>query len=500
MRYRFLPFAAGAIASIVALTAPCHDAHACGGGTLYPTEAQAISGAVDGHRIVLSLSTTQTVLWDQITYKGDPKDFAWVMPVPAGSSLELASDAWLEALDTVTATRISGPALDCPEEEQGGCFGSVAGGETGGEPGSRSFGSKQAGSDVEILDHRAVGPYDTVTIKSETPGAISQWLTDNGYKIPAAVQPILDDYAGKGMNFIALRLRPDDGGVTHMRSVRVTMPGGITTFPMRMLSVGAKEKVALELIVLSEGRVEVSGFPSVELNLKGLVWDFEAETSNYATLRANALSVAGDNAWLTTYARRGALLSPRTFDGLSAWDGEPRASVADLYFEVRVVNGELDPGCSLDPSLGSSSAKVVDVCAKDPLCPAPAAGELDARTFGCGNLKDLSVALTGLHPKDVWVSRFEANLPREALNADLTFNPRMTQDPVENEFTAPKANNIPDECTLAGAAIPGKPSSPAQPTSPRGRMTIVLTALAAAAIVLRRARRLGPALAPLRAA
>jgi hypothetical protein len=499
MRYRFLPFAAGAIASIVALIAPSHDAHACGGGTLYPTDNETISGAVDGHRIVLSLSTTQTVLWDQITYKGNPKDFAWVMPVPAGSSLALASDAWLSALDATTATRISGPLLDCPEEEHGGgCLGAVAASDSG--SGSRSLGgSKQAGSDVAVLDQRAVGPYDTVTIKSETPGAISQWLTDNGYKIPAAVQPILDDYAGKGMNFIALRLRPDDGGVTHMRSVRVTMPGGITTFPMRMLSVGAKEKVALEVIVLSEGRVEVSGFPSVDLDLKGLVWDFEAGTSNYATLRANAQSAAGDNAWLTTYARRGALLWPRTFDGLSAWDGESTPSVADLYFDRAVINSELNSVCSLDPSLGSSSGKVVDVCAKDPLCPAPAAGELDARTFGCGNLKDLSVALTGLHPKDVWVSRFEANLPREALNADLTFNPRMTQDPVENEFTAPKANNIPDECTLAGAAIPGKPSSPAQPTSPRGRMTIVLTALAAAAIVLRRARRLGPALAPLRA-
>jgi hypothetical protein len=284
-----------------------------------------------------------------------------------------------------------------------------------------------------------------------------------------------------------------------MRSVRVTMPGGITTFPMRMLSVGAKAKVALELIVLSEGRVEVSGFPSVELDLKGLAWDFEAGTTNYATLRANVLSAAGENVWLTTYARRGALLSSRTFDGLSAWDGESTPSVADLYFDLSVINGELNSLCSLDPSLRFSSAKVVDVCAKDPLCPAPAAGELDARTFDCGSLKDLSVALTGLHPKDVWVSRFGAILLKEALNADLTFNPRMSEDPVENHFTAAKADNIPDECTLADAVIPGKPSSPAHPTPPRGRMAIVLTALAAAAIVLRRARRLGPVLAPLRA-
>lgn len=488
MRSRFLPIAAGAIASAVALAAPCHDAHACGGGTLYPTDSETISGAVDGHRIVLSLSTTQTVLWDQITYKGNSKDFAWVMPVPEGSSLALASDAWLEALDATTATRIAGPLLDCPQEEHGGCLGAVAASDSG--AGSRSFDSNQAGSDVEVLDHRAVGPYDTVTIKSETPGAISKWLTDNGYKIPAAAQPILDDYAGKGMNFIALRLRPESGDVTHMRSVRVTMPGGITTFPMRMLSVGAKEKVALELIVLSEGRVAVSGFPSVDLDLKDLRWDFEAGTSNYAALREKAQSAAGDAAWLTTYARKGALLSPPRFEQSPPADREPTTSIADLYFERGVAAGELDSVCSLDQSLGSSSAKVVA---------APATGEIDAHTFDCKNLKDLSVALTGLHPKDVWVSRFEANLPREALSADLTLNPQMTEDLVENHITAPKADNTPDECTLAGAIIPGKTSSPAHPSSPRGRMAIVLTALAAAAIVLRRTRRLGPALAPLRA-
>jgi hypothetical protein len=45
------------------------------------------SAVVTEHRMAVSLSPVQTVLWDQIKYSGTPSDFAWVCPcAPAPAS------------------------------------------------------------------------------------------------------------------------------------------------------------------------------------------------------------------------------------------------------------------------------------------------------------------------------------------------------------------------------------------------------------------------------
>ena len=79
------------------------------------------------------------------------------------------------------------------------------------------------------------------------------------------------------------------------------------------------------------------------------------------------------------------------------------------------------------------------------------AGEIDARSFACGSLDDVAVALTGSHPADVWLTRLEANLPRAALTADLEIQASATQTDVENWLTAGKAENAP--CPLAAVAV-----------------------------------------------
>ncbi|MEO5726891.1 MAG: hypothetical protein ABI134_02455, partial [Byssovorax sp.] len=67
-------------------------------------------------------------------------------------------------------------------------------------------------------------------------------------------------------------------------------------------------------------------------------------------------------------------------------------------------------------------------------------------------------ALTGLHPNDVWVMRFDANLPREALTADLTIEPLASeQTPVQSHLIAEEALN--QSCGEAAAAsiAPARP-------------------------------------------
>ena len=44
---------------------------------------------ITDHRMVFSISPTQTILWDQIRYVGNPAEFAWVLPIHPGATIQL---------------------------------------------------------------------------------------------------------------------------------------------------------------------------------------------------------------------------------------------------------------------------------------------------------------------------------------------------------------------------------------------------------------------------
>lgn len=449
-------FVAMSLAALAA-TLAVPSASACGGGVFtLPTETETTT--LSGHRVVISISTEQTVLWDQIQYQGDPKDFAWVMPVKAGATIEVGSDAWIEALDAATATAVASPRITCftggGSDSSGGCSGSTDG--AGAPLGDK--GLQQRDPTVEVVHRETVGPFETVTLSSTTPGALGAWLDKNGYAIPADVKPILDDYAAQGFDFIAARLTPGKG-VEQIKPLRVVTKGALTTFPMRMLAAGAKKNVALSLFVITEGRSSIEGFPSATVTSEDLTWDFAEQASNYADVRAKKLAAEGGRTFLMTYAEPRTLLAPLPSpeDQLVSFPTQ-QPPLAEAFFARALENQESGAACaSAFDQYAESKSKVASP---------PGSGEIDPSVFDCGKVDDLGVALTGLHPGDVWVTRFEANLPKEALTADLTIAPYASeQAPFDNRLVASKALN--DSCNGAAAAsiAPARPRRSSRDTS-----------------------------------
>ena len=80
-------YAAAVVCATVAMPT---DADACG-GCFHPVAESGVSVVTD-HRMVFKLSKTETVLWDQVRYSGDPEEFAWVLPVRGGARVELSRD------------------------------------------------------------------------------------------------------------------------------------------------------------------------------------------------------------------------------------------------------------------------------------------------------------------------------------------------------------------------------------------------------------------------
>lgn len=463
----------GLIAPLAAITAAglflASDADACGACVVPLTDPTVVTG----HRMALSISPDQTVLWDQIQYSGDPAEFAWILPVKEGAKIEVASDAFFEALDAATTVQVIQPTVTCDQPFNFGCGSSLE------SAGADFAGEGTGGPQVDILHRGTVGPYETYTLSTDTPGALNTWLTEHDYNIDPSQQPIIDAYVAEGFDFIAIRLLPEKG-VREMKPVRVVTPGASPTLPLRMVAIGTGPTVAITLFVIAEGRWEAENFGNARVPTDLVAWDFVTNKSNYAELRKNTLASTNNGlSWLTAYSIQGALLQPLQspipsfgfgFGNIQYGfdqNGNPLDTVAEAYLNQGILNKEVDlnmvpvdtAACRdafalFEQDFAQSGAVVENPCPigepfDSPNCAATVdPGEIDARTFACDELTDLAVALAGSHPRDVWITRLEAELPREGLAKDLTLRAAdiKKQEPVSNYIQAKIAVNADSQC------------------------------------------------------
>lgn len=106
---------------------------------------------------------------------------------------------------------------------------------------------------VTVVEEAVVGPYETVTLRANEPGALQKWLVANGYEIPEIAGPIIESYVAEQFDFIAPRLRPGKD-VRSMEPIRIVSPGADPSLPLRLMQIGAGSSVGITLWVITEGR------------------------------------------------------------------------------------------------------------------------------------------------------------------------------------------------------------------------------------------------------
>jgi hypothetical protein len=444
--------------------------------------------------MAVSISTTQSVLWDQIQYAGDPAEFSWVLPVKPGAYVEVATDAFFDVLETATTTTVQQPPEGCRTPSSGGC-GATALRATADEGAFGTGGGTNQGG-VQVVHQGSVGPYDTVTLSATNPNALAEWLEDNGYDLPDAVRPTVDAYVAEGFDFIALKLQPGQG-IAQMTPVRIITPGMGYTLPLRMVAAGVGASVDLVLFVIGEGRYQPKDFPNVTVDPKLITWDFKVDRSDYAEQRLALLEAGDGRSWLTAYSKKNAILGtltdPLTSGPLGYNVGQNfqfAGTIAEAYFMQGFENGEEGATaadvtqCTAALDSIDGAQEVVDPCDAEGNCGTVGAGQTDARRLACGALDDLAVALTGLHPRDVALTRLEAKLPVEALDTDLVLEAASSQAEVESRFIANLKLNA---CWDQDAGVPLHLPRSIPRVPPNG---LFLLGLGAAGLLLATRRRL----------
>jgi len=369
------------------------DAAACGGCFVPPDE----NTLVTGHRMLLSVSPTETTLWDQITYSGDPSSFAWILPTKGIVEVGLSSDALFAFVGQATAVTVAPPPLNCPAPPDGCFYGSPEGDSVG--SGAATGGNDGGG--VTVVAQATVGPYETVQLKSSDPAALKDWLTTHNYSVPADVQPIIDAYVADHFDFLALKLIPGQG-LDAMRPVRVTSPGASPTLPLRMVAAGTGAVTPITLWVLGEGRYETANFDNFTINPGSVIWNWDTSSSSYTNLKTAAFASNGGSGWLTEATR-------------------PTSSfeLTDNLIQV----AELNPQSS---GYGDAMGQ----------------GAVEEATADADKL------IGNINPAALWITRLHAQLPRAALGQDLEVGASMTQTPVSNYIQTVVGIGTPPACPV----------------------------------------------------
>ena len=268
-------------------------ARACG-GCFGPTGQPSV---VTAHRMAVSLSAEKTTLWDQFEYAGAPEEFVWVLPVAADQDvdIELADQSFFDMLGQVTQITLTAPAPP-------GAGGGGGGGIGCGSADALSAGGGPTADRVVVYRQETVGPYETVVVGGETGESLVAWLQERDYAVPDELIPTIMHYLDQGMAFAALRLRPG-AGIQHMQPVRVTTPGLVPTFPLRMVAAGIAEEVSLELFIIAEGRYEAQSFPNATISPSEITYDWDSATFDYDLIAERKLAQNDGRTWLTEYAQ-----------------------------------------------------------------------------------------------------------------------------------------------------------------------------------------------------
>jgi hypothetical protein len=379
------------------------EAAACGGCFHPPPPPNQTSSDITDERMLLSVSTVQSTLYDQILYSGNPTSFAWVLPIVGTVDIGLSADVLFDSMDALTATQIVAPPYPCaPPPFCGNALGAtVAGSGSTASTGSAT----SAPPPVTVTKQENVGPYATVQLQSTDAGALESWLAQNGFVIPTDVQPVVAAYVAEGFNFLAMKLLPNQG-VQAMRPVRVTTQGASLSLPLRMASIGTGAVVGITIWVVADGRYEPQNYPFFHIDDSQLVWDWSTNLSNYTTLRAQDEANLGGKGW--------EIESSLTLN---------QQSITDTIFS----GGQYLPNGGFGP-ITPTSATDDYLAAGDPDA-GDDAGYQSADDVRAADVAALFVGVTGPNAR---VTRFRGDIAHAAMTKDLVLQASADQSEVSN--------------------------------------------------------------------
>lgn len=217
------------------------------------------------------------------TFKGDPKEFAWIIPTPSKPEVTKSSDDVFNGLADLTQVKSEVDSL---------------------RPMSSFTLGTENEAPVKIIKTEKIDIYDVTTLSATDADALSKWLADNGFQFPENASTILEDYVDNSWFFVAVKIDPthltkvaEEQLVTgHGTPLKFNFETSKLVFPLKISSVMSEFKQSVAETSTSSGeenqsvtssQPKVDELVSIQLFILS---DHKKEAPSFTTLYANQVT------------------------------------------------------------------------------------------------------------------------------------------------------------------------------------------------------------------
>ncbi|MEZ5318051.1 MAG: DUF2330 domain-containing protein [Vicinamibacterales bacterium] len=221
--------------------------------------------------VVLVRDGDRTAITMASDYRGEPDEFAMVVPVPTvitRDQIRVVDRGVIAHLDAFSAPRLVEyfDADPCRVREELARPAASAAGRGGGV--ARDM--RQAKSlGVTIEAQYTVGEYDILILSASDSQGLERWLRLNEYRIPRGASAVLRSYIRQDMKFFVAKVNLEAQarlGYAMLRPIQVTFTSPKFMLPIRLGTVNASGPQDLLVYALTRrGRVETTNYRTVKL-------------------------------------------------------------------------------------------------------------------------------------------------------------------------------------------------------------------------------------------
>ena len=266
-------------------------------------------------QVVLVRDGDRTVITMANDFRGDPREFAMVIPVPTSISREqihVADASLLSHLDAYTAPRLveyfdADPCAVYDRMVQSMAAPMAMERGAGGARDERR--AKNLGVTIEA--RYTVGEYDILILSALQSSGLETWLRQSGYRIPAGASAVLGSYIKQNMRFFVAKVNVTEQsklGFSTLRPIQVAYESPKFMLPIRLGMVNADGAQELFVYALTrKGRVESTNYRTVKLRTDVEIPTYVKDPAEFAKMykamfdahvrRENMSAVFQEYAW-----------------------------------------------------------------------------------------------------------------------------------------------------------------------------------------------------------
>jgi len=222
-------------------------------------------------KVVLARDGNRTVLTMASDFKGDPKEFAVVIPVPVilkKEQVHVADPGIVDRLHDYSVPRMVEywDPNPCPSSLSVDVRGDAKAAFRRMDSSTQQIALKAG---VQIEAQYKVDEYDILILSASEGRALDKWLHANGYNIPEGAPRVLQSYIRQGMYFFVAKVDLNEQqrlGYTYLRPIQVAYESPKFMLPIRLGMVNAEGSQEMFVFTLTKaGRVESTNYRTVRV-------------------------------------------------------------------------------------------------------------------------------------------------------------------------------------------------------------------------------------------